>query len=211
MVRDDLKMMWNDAHITNQEITDDKTGIKKSIKMKHSKAVSSVLSDVKMKMLIYSIVLAIYFGLILYAFVYLSLRLSINSVIPLTLAGLFLLVKTTSEVIRLTILTKTADNLTVMGSLLFFRKKLNTIKRIDFLAYLVFLYLLAILTSYNYITDIGGIKNFSWSNGILPVPLLLVFILMLLLMPWFLKYQHNRRYKKLYSDLNDSVRYLNDL
>ena len=128
----------------------------------------------------------------------------------MALANIFLVIKTTSEIHRFKILTKTADNMTVKESLLFFRKKLDRIKITDFLTYLIFFYLSAILIIINYLTDINGIKNLSWSNEILPVPLLGILILMLLFMPWFIKYQHNQRYKKLYSNLNESASILND-
>ena len=209
MDKNDLKSMWHDAHKTNQEIIYDKVSIEKSITMNHSKAISKILSDVKLKILVYSIVLVIYIGLMLYALVYLGLNLSVYSLVPLSLAGLFLLINTTSEIKRLLVLTKTADNMPVKESLLFFRKKLNRIRTIDFLSYLIFLYLSAILIIFNYISDIGGVKNLSWSNEILPLPLLVFLILILLFIPWFIKYQHNQRYKKIYSNLNDSARLLN--
>lgn len=209
MDKNDLKSMWHDAHKTNHEIIYDKVSIEKSITINHSKAISKILSDVKLKILVYTMVLAIYIGLMLYALVYLGLNLSVFSLVPLSLAGLFLLINTTSEIIRLLVLTKTADNMPVIESLLFFRKKLNRIRTIDFLSYLIFLYLSAILIIFNYISDIGGVKNLSWSNEILPLPLLGFLILILLFIPWFIKYQHNQRYKKIYSNLNDSARLLN--
>jgi hypothetical protein len=146
----------------------------------------------------------------IYALGYLRLSLSVNSIIPLTLAGLFLLFKTTSEIKRLFILRKTADNMSVKESMLFFRKKLNKIKSIDFLIYLIFFYLSAIGITFCYIKDIGGVKNLSWSNNILPLPLLLIFILILLFIPWLVRYQHNQSYKNMYSNLNDSANHLND-
>ena len=88
--------------------------------------------------------------------------------VPLTLAGLFLLIKTTTEIGRLLVLTKTADNMSVKDSLLVFRKRLNRIKRADFISYLVFLYLSSILIIFNYLKDIGGIRNLSWGNEVSP-------------------------------------------
>jgi hypothetical protein len=210
MGRNDLKSLWHDAHKTNEEIIYNKVSIEKSIIMNHSKAISKILSDVKLKILVYSMVVIIYIGLMLFAFVYLGLNLSVKSLIPLTLAGLFLLFKTTSEIKRFIVLVKTADNMSVKESLLFFRRKLNRIKTTDFLSCLIFFYLSAILIIFNYLTDIGGVKNLSWDNEILPVQLLGIIILLLLLIPWFIKYQNNQIYKKIYSDLNDSVRLLND-
>ncbi len=211
MDKNDLKKLWNDAHVLNKENIYDKVSIQKSLSMNHSKSISKVLSDVKLKILLYLSVLIIFICLMIYALVYLGLSLSMNSIIPLALVDIFLVIKTTSEIHRLKILTRTADNMSVKDSILFFRKKMNRIKTIDFLTYLIFFYLSAILIIINYIIDIRGIKNLSWNNEILPVPLLVILILMLLFIPWFIKYQHNQRYKSLYSNLNESAGILNDV
>lgn len=210
MDKNDLKTMWHDGHVIYKENIYDKISIQESISMNHSKSISKVLSDIKLKIIGWGISLAVYLGLILYALVYLGLNLSVYSLVPLLLAGLFILIKTTSEIIRLSVLTKSKDNLSIKESFLFFRKKLNRIRTIDFLSYLVFFYLAVILIIFYYLSDIGGIKNLSWNNKILPVPLLVILILMLLLIPWFIKYQHNQRYKKLYSYLKESAGILND-
>jgi len=210
MDKNELKKLWHDAHVINKESIYDKVSIQKSLSMNHSKSISKVLSDVKMKILLYLSVLIIFIGLMIYALGYLGLSLSMNSIIPLALVNIFLVIKTTSEIQRFKILTKTADNMSVKESLVFFRKKLDRIKITDFLAYLIFFYLLAILIIINYLSDINGIKNLSWSNEILPVPLLGFIILMLLITPWFNKYQHNQRYKNLYSNLKESVSILKE-
>lgn len=210
MDKNDLKKLWQDAHVLNKENIYDKVSIQKSLSMNHSKSISKVLSDIKLKILLYLLVLIIFIGLMIYALLYLGLSLSMNSLIPLALVNIFLVIKTTSEIHRFKILTSTADNMTVKESLLFFRKKLDRIKITDFLTYLIFFYLSVILIIINYLTDISGIKNLSWSNEILPVPLLGILILMLIYLPWFIKYQHNQRYKNLYVNLKESASILND-
>ncbi len=210
MDRNDLKSLWHDAHNSNHANIYDMLNIEKSIGMKHCRAISKIISDVKLKIIVSVVVLVIYIGLMLYAFVYLDLILSIHSIIPLALAGLFLIFITTSESVRLLILTKTADNMSIKDSMLFFRKRLNRIRIFDFLTYLVILYLSAALVIVNYIKDIGGVANLSLRNEIIPLPFLLFFILMLLLLPWFIKYLHNQRYSKIYYELNNSIRILNE-
>jgi hypothetical protein len=210
MDKNDLKSMWKDAHYTNRENIFAKVSIEKSMNLKHSKVISKTLSDIKLKVLLYTLIFVIYVGFMLYAFVYLELNLSVNSLVPLVLVGIFLLITATSEFVRLLVLTKTADNLSLKDSLLVFCKKLKRIKTTDFIFYLVFFYLSVILIIFNYLTDIGGVKNLSWGNEIVPVPLLGILILMLLAVPWFIKYQNNQRYKKLFSNLKESVHQLND-
>jgi hypothetical protein len=208
MDKNDIKSMWHEAHNTGDEIIIDKVSIEKTITMNHCKVISKTLLDIKLKVFVFTLILGIYIGLMVYALVYLGLNLSVYSLIPLTLAGLFLLIKTTTEIVRLLVLTKTADNMSVKDSLLFFRRRLNRIKGADFISYLVFLYLSSILIIFNYLTDIGGVKNLSWGNEIVPIPLLGILILMLLLIPWFIKYQDNQKYRKLYSNLSESARHL---
>jgi len=137
----------------------------------------------------------------LYAVVYLGINFSIGSIVPFSLVGLFLLISMTMEINRFIVLTKNADNLPIRASQNFFRKKLNMIKTIDFLSYLILLYLLAILVIRGYIQDIGGFKNLSVANEFQPI--ILIFIAILLMAPWLIKYQNNQRYKKIDSDLDD--------
>jgi hypothetical protein len=210
MDKSDLKSMWRDVHITNQDANYDKVSIEKSIAMNHSKAISKIISDVKIKIFISATILIIYVGLMSYALIYLGLSLSASSLIPLTLAGLFLVFLTTSEIIRLLVLTKTADNMPVKEALLFFRKRLNRIRTFDFLSYLIILYLSAILIIINYLSDIGCASNLSLNNETLPFTLVGFLVFMLLLSPWLIRYQFNQRYKKIYETLNDSTNLLND-
>ena len=210
MDKNDLKSMWRDAHYKKSESNFSKESLEKTMVLKHSRVISKSLLDVKIKVLLYALIFLIYVGLMIYAFVYLRLNLSVNSLVPFALAGIFLLISATSEIVRLLVLTKTADNLSLKDSSLVFYKKLKRIKTTDFIIYLVIFYLFAILIIYNYLTDIGGVKNLSWHNEIVPLPLLGTIILMLLSVPWFIKYLNNRRYKKLFSDLNESVRQLSD-
>jgi len=210
MDRNDLKSIWRDAHYSKSDSHFSEESLEKTMALKHGKAISKSLLDVKIKVLLYALIFLIYAGLMIYAFVFLRLNLSVNSLVPLALVGIFLLISVTSEIVRLLVLTKTADNLSLKDSSLVFCKKLKRIKTTDFIIYLVMFYLSAILIIYNYLTDIGGVKNLSWYNEIVPVPLLGILILMLLSVPWFIKYLNNLRYKKLFSDLMDSVHQLND-
>jgi hypothetical protein len=210
MDKNELKSMWRDAHYMKSESNFSKESLEKTMALKHSKAISKSLLDIKLKVLLYTLIFLIYVGLMIYAFVYLSLNLSVNSLFPLALVGVFLLITASSEFVRLLVLTKTADNLSLKDSLLVFCKKLKRIKTTDFIIYMVFFYLLAILIIFNYLAEIRGVKNLSWGNEIVPLPLLVILILMLLSVPWFIKYQNNRRYKKLFSNLKESAHQLND-
>jgi hypothetical protein len=210
MDKNDLKSMWQDAHKKSSADILSEDSLEKTVAMKHCKAISKSLSDIKLKALLYTLVFLIYVGLMIYALIYLRLNLSFNSLVPLALAGIFLLITASSEFVRLLVLTKTADNLSLKDSSLVICRKLERIKTIDFIIYMGFFYLSATLIIINYLTDIGGVKNISWGNEIVPLPLIGILILMLLSVPWFIKYQNNQRYKKLFSNLKDSVHQIND-
>jgi hypothetical protein len=210
MDKNDLKSMWRDAHYTKSESNFFKEDLEKTMALKHSKAISKSLLDVKLKVLLSTLIFLIYIGLMIYAFVFLKLNLSVNSLAPLGLVGLFLLITATSEFVRLLVLTKTADNLSLKDSSLVFCKKLKRIKKTDFIIYMVFFYLSASLIVYNYLKDPGGFDHLSQGDEIIPAPLLGILVLMLLSVPWLIKYQNNHRYRKLFSNLKESVHQLND-
>jgi len=208
MDNNDLKKMWQEAHIQNQGKISAGINIEELIKMKHCKTISQVLSDIKLRILLYSLILTVFTGLMIYAIVYLGINFSVSSIVPFTMVGLFLLISTTMEISRLLVFTRNADNLPVKESQNYFRRNLNRIKNIDFLSYLILLYSLAILVIRGYIRDIGGFKNLSGINE--SQPLIFIFIIILLVTPWFIKYQNNHRYKKIDSGLNDPEDKLND-
>jgi hypothetical protein len=204
----DLQMMWKKAHLNRQQDIGNHSNIEEIIKMDHSKTVAKILSDIKSKILLYSIFMTIFISLMLYAFVYLGLNLELSSILTFSAVGLFLLVQITSEINRVLVFTKNADNLSVRESVIYFRKKLNKIKTFDFLSYLILFYLTAIWITSSYIFDVGGIKNLSVANGFRP--LILICLVLLLITPWIIKYQDNQRYKKIGSGLTDSMKLLDD-
>jgi hypothetical protein len=206
MEKNDLLSMWHEIHAGKEAYPLTITGMNET---RHSRIITKVLRDQKVLILLYSVFFSLYFCLMLYAFVHLQLTLTIYSVFPLSLAGLFILFKTTSEISRYVILIKTSDNSSINDSVQFFLKKLKRIGITDLVSYLVLFYIMATTTAIIYINDMGGIKNLSRGNGM--TTMLLVFIAFLLLIPWFLKYQHNQRYKKMYFSLKDSYNYLNEV
>jgi hypothetical protein len=203
-----LKMMWQIANATNHRDSSKEANIEEIIRMNHSKSIAKVISDIKLKILLYSGISAVYIGMMLYAFVYLGLKMSFSSIVPLLLVGLFLFIQTTTEINRFIVYTRNSDRLSVKESLLYFRKKLNQIKTVDFFSYLILFYLLAIMVIRGYLQDIGGFKNLSITNEF--QPLIAICIVILLLAPWFIKYQNNQRYRKMASNINNSMNQLKD-
>ena len=204
----DLKTMWRNAHIKRQVKMGESATTEEMIKMNHCQTIAKVISDIKLKIISYSALTAIDIGLLYYALVYLGLHLSLSSILPLVVVGIFLLIQTIIEINRLIVFKRNTDNLSIKESLICFRRKLNQMKANDFLSYLILLYLSAIWIVSGYIRDIGGFQNLSVTNAM--QFFILFLILMLLLIPWFIKYQNNQRYKKIDSDLRESTKLLNE-
>jgi hypothetical protein len=204
----DIKRMWHEVHLKSQRSIGDNSNIEEILKMKHSKNIAKILTDIKLRIISSSALTAIDIGLMFYAFVYLGLHLSLSLILPLLVVGIFFFIQTTIEIDRLIVFTRNSDNLSVKESLVYFRRKLNQMKTIDFLSYLVLSYLLAILIIWSYIHDFGGLKNLSGPNAM--QSFILFIILLLLLIPWFLKYQNNQHYRKIDSSLIESMKLLND-
>ena len=206
MENDNLKSMWKEVHTENQENRSGLINIYKLKGMNHSQMMNKVIADVKWKIGGYCMGLVLLAGLMIYAFAYLKLNIPLVSVIPFIGSGLFFLIQTGTEIIRLHILTKSDENRSVKESLIYFRRRVSRMKAFDFLSYLIFFYLLSIGIIYLYLKDIGGVKNIPSGNEIQPFIFILLFLF--LAIPWLMKYQNNLRYKKLFSDLNNSANYL---
>ena len=200
MEKNELKAMWQEMN--TRKATSIKVDIEKIIKKEHSVIISKVLSAQKLKIQAYAIILAIFISLILSAFVYFGLRLSVYSIVSLSLAGLFLFFKTVFEINRLRILKTTINDVSIKESALLFRKKLNYIKTIDFISALVYCYGWAIGMLLVLFNDFDGVKNL--------LPLLIVLILLLFLAPWFVKYLYNQQYKRVYANLNKSIDFFDE-
>jgi hypothetical protein len=208
MDENDLKKLWSETHAKTEQNIHDEMNIRETLKMNHSKIISKVLSELKLQIAGYSMLLLIFISLMVYVLVYLDLNFSDTTLILFIFIGLFFVQRIVSIINRLLAMKKTANNLSLKESILFFRKKLNRIKVIDFISNLLYFYTLIILLIYIYINDIGVVITLSWDNEI--QTLVLIAILMLLSIPWLLKYQNNKRYKKIFSGLNDPANFLND-
>ena len=200
MNNDNLQTIWRKMHIQDKNYSE--SDIKKIIIMQHSEVISTTLSDQKKKICIYSSVFTVYLGLMIYAFIYLNLNLSIEAIMPLSIAGIFLFFKSSSEINRYRIMDSIPKDISIKESILIFQKKLKNIKKQDFIFNLAFYYSLAILL----ITTTNDIRNLM--NGKDTMLLTYLLILILLLVPWVIRYIHSQRYKKLYLSLKSSIKLL---
>ncbi len=197
----DLKSIWHEVNIGDRyDRSDD---IERMIGMKHGKIISKILFDQKLKILLYSIAFAVFLGLTIYAFGYLKLYLSVKSIVPFFAAGLFLFAKMISEIGRFRMLINTTDNMSVKESIVLFRKKINRIGIVDFIVNLIFFYGWIIWSIIVLTRDPVGIKSLGYE--------VILLMAILLLTPWMIKRQHHRRYKKLYSNLDNSLDFFHNI
>lgn len=198
MEKDDIKLMWQKINLADTSSSE--VNIEEIIKKSHSEIILKTLNMQKTKMLVYSSFLIIYTCLMVYAFIILKLNLSIQSVIPLSLTGLFLFTKTIFEINGFRLLQSTKSDIAIKESILSFKQKLNHVKMIEFIFTLIYCYGWAIGIIWVMINDFNGlIKNLQ--------PLLIFLILILLIIPWYIKYFHPQ-YKNLYTSLDKDIKTL---
>ncbi|WP_080904764.1 hypothetical protein [Parabacteroides sp. Marseille-P3160] len=198
MEKNDIKLMWQKINPVNSSLRE--IDIEEIIKKSHSKIILKTLNMQKTKMLIYSSVLIVYLGLMTYAFVILKLNLSIQAVIPLSLTGIFLFIRTIFEINGFRLLQSTKSDIAIKESIFSFKQKLNHVKMIEFISTLIYCYGWAIGIVWVVINDFNGlIKSL--------LPLLVLLILILLIIPWYIKYFHPQ-YKNLYTSLDNDIEFL---
>lgn len=198
MEKNDIKQMWQKINPVDTSLNEE--DIEKIIKKSHCEIISKILHMQKLKILTYSFVLIIYVSLMIYAFIILKLNLSMQVVIPLLLAGLFLFVKTVFEINSFRLLQITESDISIKESIFFFKQRLNHIKMTEFISILIYCYGWAIGIGWVMINDFNGlIKSL--------LPLLVFLILIFLITPWYIKYFHPQ-YKNLYTSLDKDIEFI---
>lgn len=198
MEKNDIKLMWQKINLANT--SSNEVNVEEIIKKSHSEIIFKTLNMQKTKMLVYFSFLMVYACLMVYAFVILKLNLSIQSVIPLSLTGLFLFIKTIFEINGFRLLQSTKSDIAIKESIFSFKQKLNHVKMIEFISTLIYCYGWVIGIIWVVINDFNGaIKSL--------LPLFIFLILILLIIPWYIKYFHPQ-YKNLYTSLDKDIEFL---
>lgn len=198
MEKNDIKLMWQKINLANTSSSE--VNVEEIIKKSHSEIIFKTLNMQKTKMLIYASFLIVYACLIVYAFVILKLNLSIQSIIPLSLTGLFLFTKTIFEINAFRLLQSTKSDIAIKESIFSFKQKLNHVKMIEFISTLIY--------CYGWVIGIIGVVINDFNGAIKSLlPLLIFLILILLIIPWYIKYFHPQ-YKNLYTSLDKDIEFL---
>lgn len=198
MEKNDIKLMWQKINLADASPSE--VDVEEIIKKSHSNIILKTLNLQKKKMLVYFSFLIVYASLMIYAFVILRLNLSIQSVIPLSLTGLLLFVKTIFEINGFRLLQSIKSDIAIKESIFSFKQKLNHVKMVEFISTLIYCYGWAIGIVWAVINDFNGlIKSL--------LPLLIFLILILLIIPWYIKY-FRPQYKNLYTSLDKDIEFL---
>ena len=197
MEKDDLKLLWKELHENNSH--PDEIEIKKTMNMQHSKRISNILSDRKKEVLIYSTVFAIFIILMIYAFTILKIHFSFFSFFLFSFVGMFLFFKTTHSISTFIVLSRETGNISVSESSKSFYKMLKKIQIIDFITNIIFFYSLAAIVAMSLFNEKEILSDLNLLISIICIVFVLLFT------PWLIKWIHNKRYKRFYSKLNDSM------
>ncbi|MCF8358858.1 MAG: hypothetical protein K9H26_08880 [Prolixibacteraceae bacterium] len=166
------------------------------------------MKEIKLKIFIYSTSLLTLIGLVIYGFIYLKIELSTAIVLPFMFAGLFLIFKSSSEIVRYSILNNQMDNLPIKEAGIYFGERLAKIIKIDFIIYLALFYSMGIFFLLGLFLNIGGIKAWAISTNL--SSLLFIFSFLLFITPWLIRKILNQRYKDVNLNLKNSIDYYID-
>lgn len=208
MKENDIKTIWMNVHKNNQVTMENPDAIKKLMHRTHSRVISKVMNEFRLRIVIYSISLLTIIGIMLYAFVFLKLSFPLSGILPLVIGSLFLAFMLISEIMRFIFLKSQDDNKSIKDITMDYRTKLKRIKLFDFYIILGLCYGIACLFTYGFLLDFRGFKTFSQLTEL--SGLLITFILLLLIVPWLMKSSINKRYSKFDISLKSTMDYLGD-
>lgn len=208
MKENDIKSIWVNAHRTNQFVMESPYAIKKLMQKSHSGIILKIMKEFKIRIYIYSISLITILGITLYAFVFLKIRFPLSGILPFVAGSLFLTFKLISEIMRFNFFKGQDDNNSIKNSTINYKTRLKRIKLFDFYIILVLCYGIASLFTFGYLLNIGRIKVFFQSSELLG--LLISFIILLLIIPWLMKFSVNKRYIQHDISLKSTMDYLDD-
>lgn len=208
MNQNSLKSIWKLAHESKAYNLNNQDYIQSIIRKSHSSGFSKIMKEIKLKIFIYSTSLLTLIGLVIYGFIYLKIELSTAIVLPFMFAGLFLIFKSSSEIVRYSILNNQMDNLPIKEAGIYFGERLAKIIKIDFIIYLALFYSMGIFFLLGLFLNIGGIKAWAISTNL--SSLLFIFSFLLFITPWLIRKILNQRYKDVNLNLKNSIDYYID-
>ena len=179
MEDNNLKECWKEIH-TGTEIKP--MNIKEVIRKKHCRTISQTLRRQKTLISLFAILLAFSVAASIWDTIIMG-----SASISLWAGSAFLLFLLVSAIGHYQLLTRSADTYSLKESGAMLKKQLERRINIDFIIYLIFFYGTASRFIIQYFKDFEGLKELSF--------VLILFVCILLTIPWLMRYQQKHRYR----------------
>ena len=178
MEENNLKEFWKEIHISTEEKP---VNIKEIIRRKHCNVISHTLHRQKILICLFAIFLIISVATSILDMIIME-RFSIRLWIP----SAFLLYLLLSSIRHYQLFTRSADLYSITDS--------------DFMIYLIYFYGMAIRLICMYFSNSDELKSISF--------LLILFVGLLFIIPWLIRYQQKHRYRYYFNSLDKSRKQL---
>ena len=192
MEENNLKEFWKEIHISTEEKP---VNIKEIIRRKHCNVISHTLHRQKILICLFAIFLIISVATSILDTIIME-RFSIRLWIP----SAFLLYLLLSSIRHYQLFTRSADLCSITDSDAILKKQLKRKINFDFMIYLIYFYGMAIRLICMYFSNSDELKSISF--------LLILFVGLLFIIPWLIRYQQKHRYRYYFNSLDKSRKQL---
>ena len=174
-----LKEFWQEIH-TETEVKP--VYVREVIRKKHCNVISQTIHRQKILICLYTCFLAMSVATSIWDMCIIG-----SASLSLWTASAFLLFLLLSSIGHYQLLIRSADLYSIKDSGVMLRKRLRRRINIDFSIYLIFFYGTASRFIIQYLKDFEGLKELSF--------VLILFVCILLTIPWLMRYQQKHRYR----------------
>jgi len=203
MENNKLTSLWRFVQDKELNISSE-INVEEIIKKEHCTVLGKLHQDAWKEMIASLVLLAVWIGLLLYAYVYLNLSFTFSTNWLFGIVFLFLLFSALMGVKKYYLIHNQNRTSTIRESFLSFRKRVIRANMFYLIVLTVYFYLLTARIILVVVNDFKGISQ----SGML-YPMLLV-ILMLAGIPWLIRMENKHRYRKLFRNLDESLQTLDN-
>lgn len=192
MEENNLKELWKEIHAGTEEKP---VNIKEIIRRKHCHMISHTLHRQKFLICLFATLLIISVVTTTFDMIVME-RFSIHLWIPCA----FLVYLLLSSIRHYQLFTRSADLYSITDSDAILKRQLKRKINLDFMIYLIYFYGMAIRLIYMYFSSSDELKSISF--------LIMLFIGLLFIIPWLIRYQQKHRYRYYFNSLDKSRKLL---
>jgi len=203
MENNKLTSLWRFVQDKELNISSE-INVEEIIKKEHCMVLGKLHHNAWKEMIVSLVLLAVWIGLLLYAYVYLNLSFTFSTNWLFGIVFLFLLFSALMGVKKYYLFRNQNRTSTIRESFLSFRKRAIRANMFYLIVLTVYFYLLTARIILVVVNDFKGISQ----SGML-YPMLFV-ILMLAGIPWLIRMENKHRYRKLFRNLDESLQTLDN-